>query len=181
MITSGTGIYEAPLPMPFSRLCVAAFVALGCATRDAEPPRRDNDRPYRAEHASTVVGTWRILRQVGVGDSSSTSRLPFGAAPLGYIVYDATGHVFFQVARRNSPSQAPTGRWRRADSSALQQVLTDASAYFGTYTIDAESGTMVHHIESEIPPNQGTIEMATPYQVRGDTLVLAHWLFLRVR
>jgi len=46
--------------------------------------------------------------------------------------------------------------------------------------------TVIHRIEGEIPPNSGTTEIATPYELRGDTLILghdstAHWKFLRVR
>ena len=64
-------------------------------------------------------------------------------------------------------------------------LLGDAAAFFGTYRVDYTTGTVVHQIEGEIPPNLGNTEIATPFRVRGDSLHLGrdssvHWVFLRV-
>jgi len=101
-------------------------------------------------------------------------------------VYDATGHVFFQAANGLATRPGFRGRWREADSAALHMLLADAAAFFGTYRVDYATGTVVHRIEGEIPPNLGNTEIATPFRVHSDSLRLgrdssAHWVFLRVR
>jgi Lipocalin-like domain len=102
------------------------------------------------------------------------------------LVYDATGHVFFQAVSGLAASPEARGHWSAADSSALRALLASAAAYFGTYVAHPQQGSVIHRIEGEIPPNRGTTEIATPYELRGDTLILgqdstAHWKFLRVQ
>ena len=133
-----------------------------------------------------LVGTWRALEYMNPGEADSAHKYPFGRPPRGYLVYDATGHVFFQAVRGLTASAEARGRWEHADSFALRELLSDAAAYFGTYRVLAGGNTVVHRIEGEIPPNLGTTEIATPYRVNGDTLVLGRdssvqWIFTRVR
>lgn len=159
------------------RLAPFLLLALQLCARQASDTRRALD-------TGTIQGTWRAVRFVThAGDSTRT--YPFGDPPRGYLVYDATGHVFFQVVRPDGESQANPGRWYRGDSSALNVVLREAAAYFGTYTADPSRGVVVHKIEGEIPPNIGVTEVATPYRLHGDSLVLgsdsaSHWAFIRV-
>jgi hypothetical protein len=44
----------------------------------------------------------------------------------------------------------------------------------------------MHRIEAEIPPTQAIMEVAKPFRINGDTLVIGrdssvHWVFVRVR
>jgi hypothetical protein len=136
--------------------------------------------------APGLAGTWRAIEYSNPRARDSAARFPFGRPPRGYLVYDATGHVFFQAIRGVAASGEARGRWHTADSLALNRLLSDAAAYFGSYRVDHELSTVVHHIEGEIPPNSGLTEVATPFRIRGDTLILgqdssAHWMFVRAR
>jgi hypothetical protein len=132
-----------------------------------------------------LVGTWRAVEYVNPNAPDSAGRYPFGRPPSGYLVYDATGHVFLQVIRGLAAAPEARGRWNAADSATLHQLLSGAAAYFGTYRAYDDAGTVIHRIEGEFPPNLGRTEMATPFRVVGDSLQLgrdssAHWVFVRV-
>jgi hypothetical protein len=155
----------------------ASLAALSCKESES-----------RTRRASTpgLVGTWRAVEFVNPLASDTLRRWPLGKSPRAYLVYDATGHVFFQAVSGLAASPEARGHWFDADSSDLRALLASAAAYFGTYIASPQNGTVIHRIEGEIPPNSGTTEIATPYELRTDTLILgrdssAHWKFLRVR
>ena len=132
------------------------------------------------------MGTWRAIEFANPLAQDTAAAFPYGRSPLAYLVYDRTGHVFFQAVRGVAASPEARGRWHRGDSASLNRLLSDAAAYFGTYAVDYGRGTVLHRIEGEIPPNSGTTEVATPFRVSGDTLILgqdsaSHWRFLRVQ
>ena len=160
------------------RLLLVCLV-LGC---QREHGRTDSSAPRR----ESLVGTWRAADFVNPGATDSARRHPLGRPPRGYLVYDTTGHVFFQMVNGLAALPEARGRWSQADSATLRAMLGGASAYFGTYRADYIVGSVVHRIEGEIPPNLGTSEVATPFRVSGDSLQLGrdssiHWVFLRVR
>lgn len=166
-------------PMRFSQrvTVLAVIAALSCRQSEGHP---------RLAEPTSLVGTWRALEYENPRATDSLRRWPLGQSPRAYLVYDATGHVFFQAVSGVAATAEARGRWSGADSSTLRALLTSAAAYFGTYVAHPGSGSVVHRIEGEIPPNRGTTEIATPYQLRGDTLILGrdstvHWTFLRVR
>lgn len=57
----------------------------------------------------------------------------FGDNPLGYFIYDSTGHVAIQVMENPAKKDPPV-----------------SFAYFGTYKVDAEKGIVIHHVEGAI-------------------------------
>jgi len=146
-------------------------LAVACSKPDAtaKPP---------ASAKQQLIGTWRAV-EYSTG-SDEARNYPFGR-PRGYIVYDATGHVFFQVGSRGQQTPPPGKNWSQADSSTLEQLVRGSSAYFGTYTVDETNGTVTHRIEGEIPPWRATTEVARPFEIHHDTLSIASWVFVRVR
>jgi len=147
---------------------------------------RTNTQAASLTRDRALVGTWRVVEFVNPRAVDSAGAFPFGRAPVGYLVYDRTGHVFFQAVHDLAADPRVRGRWNAADSASLNRLLTNAAAYFGTYSADYDRETVVHRIEAEIPPNRGTTEVATPFRINGDTLILGedslrHWRFVRVR
>ena len=161
------------------RTVLLAILIFGCA------PASPNSDSVAAARSLSLVGTWRAADFVIPTASDSAHQHPLGRPPRGYLVYDATGHVFFQMAKGLALLPELRGRWQQADSATLHGLMADAVAYFGEYRVDRTNGRVVHRIEGEIPPNLGTTEVATPFRLNGDTLQLGrdssvHWLFLRV-
>jgi hypothetical protein len=155
----------------------ATWIGLACTSA--------NDTTTKIAEAQ-LHGTWRALEYVDPRATDSARKWPLGRHLRAYLVYDPTGHVFFQAVQGPAASPEARGKWHNADSASLHELLAGAHAYFGTYRVSSGAGTVSHRIEGEIPPNRGTTEIAAPYRVSRDTLVLGrdssvHWTFLRVR
>lgn len=156
---------------------VATSACLSCSS---------TDHPTTKIAEAQLRGTWRAIEYINPRATDSAARWPLGRQPRAYLVYDPTGHVFFQAVEGRTASPDARGKWHSADSAALHELLAGAHAYFGTYHVSAAAGTVSHRIEGEIPPNRGTTEIAAPYRLNHDTIVLGrdsslHWRFVRVR
>lgn len=62
----------------------------------------------------------------------------YGEKPLGYFIYDATGHVAIQMMENPAKNSPPK-----------------AFAYFGTYRVDTAKGIVIHHVEGAIEGDGG--------------------------
>jgi hypothetical protein len=154
------------MPIRCHGVWLASIVALcACSRGSGETPTRGA--------GDSLVGTWRAVEYAGK---------PVRA----YLVYDPTGHVFFQSILDPKVIDSAGGRWRGADSAGLSALVGAVHSYYGTYVVHRQAGTVVHRLEGEFPPHQGAMEIATPYRIAGDTLLFGRdsvpsWRFLRVR
>jgi hypothetical protein len=140
-----------------------------------------------ASNGSTrgLPGTWRPVEYSIAGTAGLGRSFPFGVGPSGYLVYDLTGHVMFEVMRAGSGGVSGKIPRAGADSGDLRGLLQSFAGFFGTYTVDESTGSVTHRLEGELPSRAGAAEVATPYRIRGDTLIMgrdsgAKWLFVRV-
>ena len=156
------------------------ILALACACGD-------NDGSVPVPTAiDSLIGTWRVAGHTLPAARDNSLAFPFGTRPRGYLVYDATGHVFFQVQRTGVADSLRNRPWRDAPDSVLKEVLEGFQAYFGTYAVDASARIVTHRIEGEFLPRLGQTELATPFRFRPDSLILGtdsleRWIFVRVR
>jgi hypothetical protein len=161
------------------RLAIVIFILVcACGEQDASIPL--------ATVADSLIGTWRIVGHTPPEATDTGSSLPFGTRPRGYLVYDPTGHVFFQVQRAGAADSLLNRPWRDAPDSILREVLEGFQAYYGTYALDALARSVTHRIEGEFLPRRGETELATPFHFRHDSLILGRdslerWIFVRVR
>ena len=98
---------------------------------------------------NALVGTWRFVEVWDRHAPDDPKRYDFGEHPLGYIVYDDTGHIFVQIATAD-------GAW----------------AYFGTYTIDAARGLVIHHVIADSRREFTGTDQERPFRLNGDELVI---------
>lgn len=105
---------------------------LARAQRPAPPAQSVKDQ---------LIGTWKLVaRDVVRPDASSTLDPAYGPKyPIGYIMYDQTGHMAVQFMALDRPND---------------QSSRGYNAYFGTYTIDESSRPMkvTHHMEGSLDP-----------------------------
>jgi len=82
----------------------------------------------------------------------------FGEKPIGYFIYDATGHLSIQVMENPAKNDAPT-----------------SFGYFGTYTVDSAKGIVIHHVEGALGANTrryiGKDELRH-FRIEGDHLII---------
>ena len=82
----------------------------------------------RAKLQAKLVGSWKLRSFVSRG--AGEVGYPLGKDAVGKLTYTRDGHVWALVARRGVPKNLPDANW-----------------YTGTYDIDVERRTIVHHVQ----------------------------------
>jgi hypothetical protein len=99
-----------------------------------------------------LVGTWTVTSQEQVRkDGSKLER--FGANPKGIAIFEANGRFVTILARPDLPKLASNDPMNPSPEEAKALAL-GSLAYFGTYTVDEPSKTILLKIEASTLPNQ---------------------------
>ena len=128
-----------------------------------------------------LVGTWRLVSFEDVENGQTIRR--FGDKPLGLFVYTADGHVAIQIANPANPAcVAPAkkfGPGKKDDlpvtactPEQMQALLEGYVAYWGTYTVDAAAGVVIHHVRSDVSNGYAGTDQRRPFRLEGDRLVI---------
>ena len=128
-----------------------------------------------------LVGTWRLVSFEDVENGHTVRR--FGDKPLGIFIYTADGHVAIQIANPANPTCMAPGKkfgpGRKGDLAVpactpeqMQSLLDGYVAYWGTYTIDAAAGVVIHHVQSDISGGYAGTDQRRPFRLEGDRLVI---------
>lgn len=126
-----------------------------------------------SEESEGFVGTWNLESIEGKDESGEWVALQdsFGPDPVGYLMYDSDGRMSVQIMRRNRRPFAAESR-RHVSPEEAKEALLGYTAYFGTFTVDAEEGTVTHHRVGHIVPNQVAVDGTRFYLFNGDLLTL---------
>jgi Lipocalin-like domain len=126
----------------------------------------------RAQERSPLVGTWELVSRIDRDPAGRVlSETGLGATPVGYLIYDAAGHVAAQLAARDRPAgicdtmPGPI----EANNNA---TIGGYTAYFGRYQIDTVAGVVTHDLEGALAPRDVGRRLTRRFQVRGDTLTI---------
>jgi hypothetical protein len=114
------------------------------------------------EVAKKLLGAWRY-----VGTTVDGKNRDRGANPGGMIYYGPHGEMSVQVVPDVERKRA--GAVMTPDEAFV--AVQDYIAYFGTYTIDAQAGTVTHHRHGTLQPGD-TGDLVRRYEFAGDRLVL---------
>ena len=99
-----------------------------------------------------LVGTWTVTSQEQVRkDGSKLER--FGANPKGIAIFEASGRFVTILARPDLPKLASNDPMNPSPEEAKALAL-GSLAYFGTYTVDEPSKTILLKLEASTLPNQ---------------------------
>jgi hypothetical protein len=135
---------------------------------------------------SGIVGTWRLVSYEERAEGQPVRR-PYGDKPIGLLTYDATGHMAIQVMKVPHPKVA-SGTDETITPEEKIALFDAYTAYFGTYSVDADRGMIVYHPEGDIADVFiGEVE-ERPFTLKGDTLTLTpqwdetgvHWTGVRI-
>lgn len=99
-----------------------------------------------------LVGTWMLVSWEQA-NKDGTKQQDFGPNPKGIASFDASGRFFVMFARPDLPKIASTDRTKVTPQEA-QAINVGSIAYFGTYTVEDASKTLLLRIESSTYPNQ---------------------------
>lgn len=144
---------------------IAASLLIGCATAGPSAAKGGAD-----SLSSRLVGTWQVMEMTDT-DSSGVVRHPYGAHPLGYIVYDATGHMHVQVMR--TPATPPFAAGDQNGSEREVRAAYDGYvAYFGNYRVDEAQSKVIHQVQGSLMPSYTGTDQPRPIKLVGDELII---------
>ena len=125
---------------------------------------------HGAALSATLPGTWQLLSRIDVTASGEPRvEQSLGENPLALLIYDRSGHFAAQFMRRDRSVDVPDGRSETKNNSRAQGGY---DAYFGTYTVDDEKGTVTQHLHGALSPENVGAELTRAMEVQGDTLVI---------
>ena len=113
------------------------------------------------------VGTWRLV-STEHRDSNGSLHYPYGQNPIGILMYDSDGHMSVQIMRRGRPAIVAIDSGTPEESRA---AFGGYAAYFGTYDINEQEGSVVHHLEASLLPWVGG-DQKRLFVFSGDRLTL---------
>ncbi len=116
-----------------------------------------------------VEGWWELkswAQQYDRGDKLE----PFGAHPVGRLVYGDDGHFSIMIARSDRARFRTGGQWT-ANSAEKAAAYDGVLAYFGRYAIDGN--TMTHHVEASLYPDWEGGMQKRQLTLEGDLLTLS--------
>lgn len=113
--------------------CAALFATMLVLVPVANAPAQDDAEAI----SELIVGVYTLAEYAGHGDE-----------PTGRIRYDAGGRM---SAMLFPPGREPLTNTTSAE--AYRDAMRGVIAYYGTYTIDAEAGTVTHHLEAASNPS----------------------------
>ena len=79
--------------------------------------------------AEKLIGTWRLLRFVDT-DASGKATHPYGEKPIGYFVYDPTGHLSIQIMRAPATPPFASGHDDQGTDQEVRAAYDGYIAYF---------------------------------------------------
>jgi len=148
----------------FRRLALP-FIAAIALDFQTPAPRPANDA------ASRIVGTWQLVtRTVTRSDGTTIVDPVLGEKPTGRLIYDASGGMSLQMMRTGRKDAISTPASARDKSNP--RAILGYDSYFGHYTVDDKAGTVTHHVEGSLFPEDLGEDWVRPFTLKGDTLTL---------
>ena len=121
--------------------------------------------------APRIAGTWQLMtRTVTRADGTAIVDPVLGEKPSGQLVYDASGAMMLQMMRAGRKQAISTPANAKDASNA--RVILGYDSYFGRYTVDEKAGTVTHHVEGSLFPEDLGDDWVRPFTLNGDTLTL---------
>jgi hypothetical protein len=125
--------------------------------------------PDLPAHARGLIGHWRLAGWTGETEAGERVE-PGGSDPSGDLIYLPSGRMAVQIADSERPRFG--SRDLEAGDEALRaEAYGTYNAYAGTFSVP-EPGTVVHHVEQALHPDQPGMEKRRRYELDGDSLTL---------
>jgi len=118
-----------------------------------------------------LIGVWKVSSIEVLADGNVL--YPYGEHPVGRLTYDEAGRMsahIMQSGRQSSVSDPDA--IARASAKELRQIAEGYVAYYGSFTIDEENRTVIHHVEACTLPAWVGTDQKRQYEFDGPRLVL---------
>jgi hypothetical protein len=139
-----------------------------CQTKAYEVKKGGNS--MGSEGNLTLAGTWKLV-SFHIQDSNGRITYPFGKAARGRLNYEPDGRMAVQLMDPNRPSFA-SGDPLVTSEAEVRAAFGGYTAYYGTYSVNPDDRTIVHHIEAALLPNWAGTDQRRSYEFDGKYLTL---------
>jgi Lipocalin-like domain len=119
--------------------------------------------------AAKFYGTWRLLSNVAQSPDGQTL-YPFGKNVQGRASFEP-GRFSFQVFNPDQPKLASADP-RDATEQELRAAFAGYLAYYGSFIVKEDEGTIVNHVEAASIPNWVGTDQVRYYRFEGNRLIL---------
>ncbi len=116
--------------------------------------------------AAKLRGTWKLVSMES-RTASGEITYPYGKDAIGYISYDATGHMSVHIMRVGRPRAN-----RQAPAEERVRAYEGYIAYFGTYEVNEKDEVVIHHMEGNLNASLTGTDYIRYYEFAGDKLTL---------
>jgi hypothetical protein len=115
-----------------------------------------------------VTGLWSLAAQyVERADGSRLER--FGPNPKGLAYFDSGGRFSQVMVRADLPKIASNNAMTATDAEN-RAIVEGSSAFFGTWSVDEGTGTLLQRIEGSTFPNWTGTELKRTLSLSGDEM-----------
>jgi hypothetical protein len=127
-----------------------AGITYGSAQRKTEEARERGQAMSR-ECLPALTGTWKLV-SFHIQDPSGHLSYPFGKDARGRLIYESSGRMAVQLMDPNRPAFT-SGDPLVTSEAEVRAAFGGYTAYYGTFTVNPDDLTIVHHIEAALLPN----------------------------
>jgi uncharacterized cupin superfamily protein len=136
-------------------ICSFLLGAIGCQRHDNVPG---------------LVGTWQLVSRIDRDASGAVIPEPdLGSDPVGYLMYDAKGHVSAQLMARHRAGTSAATVTSEANSNNPAHI-GGYDSYFGRYEVDRKTHTVTHILDGALSPADIGRRLTRQFELAGDTL-----------
>jgi hypothetical protein len=123
----------------------------------------------KPEDSAPFIGAWTLISYELLLASGVVEK-PMGDHPLGRILYLDNGQMSAQVASGLDP--LANADPREATPEEADRAWRSYVGYWGTFTVDAEAGVVIHAVDGAWFPNWIGQRQVRQYSFSGNTLTL---------
>ena len=118
-----------------------------------------------------LVGTWRLV-SCEAHTSSGEIQYPLGRDVVGQLFYDVHGNMSAHVMSVDRPTFVSDDSGSGTDAE-VRAAFEAHTSYFGRYTIDTSTRTVIHHVQGASYPNWIGQDQIRYYRIDGSHLILS--------
>jgi hypothetical protein len=156
-------------------MVVVMFIT-GCAGINHGLGERNTDAAKGGNHSMNrqvmpqLVGSWKLI-SFHSQDSTGRITYPFGKDARGRLIYEPDGRMAVQLMDSNRP-RFTTNDPLVTSEAEVRAAFGGYTAYYGTYSVNPDEKTIVHHIEAALLPNWAGTDQQRHFEFDGKYLTL---------
>jgi hypothetical protein len=129
-------------------------------------------QPDATSAVHRIIGTWRLISAGNIRkDGTLVPFSEYGPHPIGYLMYDCTGHMCVSLANPDHPRWANAAKPTDAEKMESFRVMF---AYCGTYEVQEKEHRVIHRPEMASWPHYVGTDQLRPYRFEGNRLILSN-------